>query len=112
MAVVQSTICHSSLVVQSASDGVTYKRAEDTVPQELFRQNGTLDDQFYASFPSINNNLVAFAISRDLGTIQATQDSITWAMGYITDPVIDYRPVWSLSPTKLVLQDQISQISR
>ena len=32
----------------------------------------------------------AFAISRDLGTIQATQAPIVWAIGYTTDPAISY----------------------
>jgi hypothetical protein len=31
-----------------------------------------------------------FAISRDMGTIQATQDPIVWAIGYTTDPAISY----------------------
>ncbi len=29
-------------------------------------------------------------MSRDLGTIQATQDPIVWVVGYTTDPVINY----------------------
>ena len=33
---------------------------------------------------------VTFAISRDLGTIQATQAPIVWAMGYTTDLAINY----------------------
>lgn len=33
---------------------------------------------------------VTYAISRDLGTIQATQAPIVWAIGYTTDLAINY----------------------
>jgi len=43
-------------------------------------------------------NGVTFAISRDLGTIQALQPpvQVVWAVGYTTDPAINY-PVQSNS---------------
>jgi len=32
----------------------------------------------------------SFAIARDLGTIQTTQAPVVWAVGYTTDPAINY----------------------
>jgi hypothetical protein len=78
-------------VIQGASDNVTYMIAEDPVPRELFEQNGMLFDNIMnTTYLSTNNSLTTFALSRDLGTIQATQDPIVWAFGYVTDPVINY----------------------
>jgi hypothetical protein len=37
-----------------------------------------------------NSTAVAFALSRDLGIIQATQDPVVWVFGYTADPVITY----------------------
>ncbi|KAI9456962.1 hypothetical protein BJY52DRAFT_1379223 [Lactarius psammicola] len=42
----------------------------------------------------------AFALSRDLGTIQATQDPIVWVLGYATDPVINYTDLSGTPPQK------------
>jgi Domain of unknown function (DUF5127) len=39
---------------------------------------------------SWNASGYVFAISRDIGTIQATQAPIVWAIGYTTDPAISY----------------------
>jgi hypothetical protein len=38
------------------------------------------------------DNGIAFGISRDLGTIQASQPpvQVVWAVGYTTDPAINY----------------------
>jgi hypothetical protein len=84
--VVPSAICHS-LVIQGASNNVTYKIAKDQVPRDFFVQNGTLDNQTHPFTPT--DSLTA-ALSRDLGTIQATQDPIVWAVGYVIDPVVNY----------------------
>ncbi|KAI9456996.1 hypothetical protein BJY52DRAFT_1379345 [Lactarius psammicola] len=69
---------------------ITYKIAEDSVSRDLFQLNGALDNQTDMNFRPINPNYAVFAISRDLGTIQAPQDPIVWAVGYITDPAINY----------------------
>jgi hypothetical protein len=37
-----------------------------------------------------NYTSAAFALSRDLGTIQATQDPFVWVFGCTADPVITY----------------------
>ena len=60
---VQSAICHSSLVIQGASDDVTYKAAEDPVPSGFFEQNGKLDNQMVTIDPIANSRHVTFAIS-------------------------------------------------
>ncbi|KAI9434461.1 hypothetical protein H4582DRAFT_779038 [Lactarius indigo] len=69
---------------------ITYKTAQDSVSRELFQLNGVLDNQTDTNFRPIAPNLAVFAISRNLGIIQATQDPVVWAIGYITDPAINY----------------------
>ncbi len=43
-------------------------------------------------------NSSVFALSRDLGTIQATQDPIVWVVGYTTDLVINYTDLSGTPP--------------
>ena len=51
---------------------------------------GGLNNQQDPDLRPISDNFAVFAISRDLGTIQATKDPVVWAIGYTTDPVINY----------------------
>jgi hypothetical protein len=39
---------------------------------------------------AISDQFAVFAISRDLGTVKATQAPVVWAVGYTTDPAINY----------------------
>ena len=91
----KSAIHHSPLVIQGGSGRVTYMIAQDLIPKNLFEHNGTLDDQPASVSYTLNSigntsSPIAFALSHDLGAIQATLDPIVWAIGYITDPVINY----------------------
>jgi hypothetical protein len=52
--------------------------------------NGVLDNQTDPNFRSISNNFALFAIARNLGLIQATEDPVVWAVGLTTDPAIQY----------------------
>jgi hypothetical protein len=38
----------------------------------------------------VGSTSAAFALSRDLGTIQATQNPVVWVFGYTAEPVITY----------------------
>jgi hypothetical protein len=49
-----------------------------------------LDNQTDPNFRSIGPNFAVFAISRNLGLIQATESPVVWAVGLITDPAISY----------------------
>jgi hypothetical protein len=69
---------------------VTYKIAAADVSRGLFARNGTLDNQEESNFRSISDQFAVFAISRDLGTIQATQAPVVWTVGYTTDPAVNY----------------------
>jgi len=55
----------------------------------------SLNDPIQSLIP----NSTVFAISRNLGTIQATQDPIVWVLGYTTDPAINYTDL-SGTPTQ------------
>ncbi len=71
---------------------MTFKIAQDTVSRGLFVLNGVLDNQTETNFRSISPNFAVFAISRDLGLIQATDsgDPVVWTVGLTMDPVINY----------------------
>ena len=72
------------------ANNVTFKIAQDTVSRGLFVLNGVLDNQTETNFRAIGNNFAVFAISRDLGPIQATEDPVVWTVGLTMDPVINY----------------------
>ena len=63
---------------------------EDVVCRGQFAAGGTLNDQEDQNFRPISLNHPVFAISRDLGPIQSTQASVVWAVGYTTDPAVNY----------------------
>jgi hypothetical protein len=69
---------------------ITYKIAQAYDSRSLFQTNGTLDNQTDPNFRSISPNFTVFGIARNLGTIQAMQDPIVWAVGFITEPAINY----------------------
>jgi hypothetical protein len=73
-------------------DNVTFQIASDADSQSTFTGYGVLYslDPNQVSNPRPISNDFVFAISRDLGTIQATQDPVVWAIGYTIDPVINY----------------------
>ena len=52
--------------------------------------DGVLDNQTDPNFRSISPNFAIFAISRNLGLIQATEDPVVWAVGLTMDPAINY----------------------
>ncbi|KAH9066268.1 hypothetical protein EDB87DRAFT_1554011 [Lactarius vividus] len=79
-------------------DNITLKVAENSVSRDLFLQNGMLNATDAGSSPLLIPNSTVFAMSRDLGTIQATQDPIVWAVGYATDPVINYTDLSGTPP--------------
>ncbi|KAH9004848.1 hypothetical protein EDB83DRAFT_2533223 [Lactarius deliciosus] len=78
------------------SDNITWKVDESSVSRRSFMLNGVLEDlglQWGESWNYLtpgNLTVTVFAMSRDLGTIQATQDPVIWVVGYTTDPVIGY----------------------
>ena len=61
-----------------------------------------LDNQTDPDFRSIDagSNFVLFAISRDLGLIQATEDPVVWAVGHIMDPAINYTTLSGAAPQR------------
>ncbi|KAI9459509.1 hypothetical protein BJY52DRAFT_1107499, partial [Lactarius psammicola] len=74
-------------------DNTTWTMAKNSVSRQSFQYNGVLDRSFDPSGSGgvlTTPNLTVFALSRDLGTIQAMQDPIVWAVRYSTNPVINY----------------------
>lgn len=80
-------------------DDVTYKIAVGDDSRNYFARNGTLDNQYDPNIRAINNQYAVFAIARDLGTIQVTQASVVWTVGYTTDFAINYTDLSGAPPT-------------
>ncbi|KAI9431946.1 hypothetical protein H4582DRAFT_1821981, partial [Lactarius indigo] len=91
-----------SVMIQDGLGDITAKLASGSVSHDLFRLNGTLDDERVGpTGGQVNSNSTVstvFAISRDIGTIQATQDPVIWAIGYDIDPVINYTDLSGAPP--------------
>jgi hypothetical protein len=73
-----------------------------------------LNAQSDPAFRAISDDFTVFAISRDLGTIKATQleAPVVWAVGYTTDSAINYAPT-SRSPyyrTKYLADEPMASI--
>ena len=66
--------------------------------RSLLVLNGVLDNQTDPNFRSIYPDHPVFAISRDLGLIQATEDPVVWAVGHIMDPAINYTTLSGAAP--------------
>ncbi|KAH9050589.1 hypothetical protein EDB84DRAFT_1555238 [Lactarius hengduanensis] len=66
-------------------DNIKWMVAEDTDSRHSFLKIGAVDEGTYAT------TLPGFALSRDLGTIQVTQDPIVWVVGFATDPAINFK---------------------
>jgi hypothetical protein len=77
---------------------VTYKIAVDAVSRSQFVTNGTLDDQEDNNSRPISQSFPVFAMSRDFGTIQSTQAPVVWAVGYTTDPAVNYTDLSGAPP--------------
>ncbi|KAH9011942.1 hypothetical protein EDB85DRAFT_1878028, partial [Lactarius pseudohatsudake] len=84
--------------IMEKGDNITWKYANDSITRNLFLQNGVLDAIGSGYNDRLNPNSTVFALSRDLGTIQATQDPIKWVVGYTTDPVINYTDLSGTPP--------------
>ncbi|KAI9433017.1 hypothetical protein H4582DRAFT_2188442 [Lactarius indigo] len=76
-----------------SANNVTFKIAQGS--RTVFALNGVLDNQTDPNFRSISPNFAVFAISRDLGLIQATDsgDPVVWTVGLTMDPVINYTDI-------------------
>ncbi|KAH9026504.1 hypothetical protein EDB85DRAFT_2291888 [Lactarius pseudohatsudake] len=87
--------------VMKEGDNITQKHGDSSVTRLLFLNNGVLADSVDGPLDHhFNPNSTVFAMSRDLGTIQVTQDPIVWVIGYTTDPVINYTDLSGTPPQK------------
>ncbi len=80
-------------------DNVTYQIASDADSRGNFTRNGVSNGQPDPNLRPISDNFAVFAISRDLGTIQSTNDPVVWAIGYTTDPANNYTDLSGAPPT-------------
>ncbi|KAH9077812.1 hypothetical protein EDB83DRAFT_2514525 [Lactarius deliciosus] len=68
----------------------TFKTGLDADCRGLFQLRGTLDNLTDPNYRAISPDFPVFALSRDLGIIQATKDPVVWTVGFTTDPAIQY----------------------
>ncbi|KAH8999019.1 hypothetical protein EDB83DRAFT_897501 [Lactarius deliciosus] len=81
-----------------SANNVTFKIAQGS--RTVFALNGVLDNQTDPKFRSISPNFAVFAISRNLGLIQATdsEDPVVWTVGLTMDPAINYTDISGGTP--------------
>ncbi|KAH8997962.1 hypothetical protein EDB92DRAFT_2111814 [Lactarius akahatsu] len=81
-----------------SANNVTFKIARGS--RTVFALNGVLDNQTDPNFRSISPNFAVFAISRDLGLIQATDsgDPVVWTVGLTMDPAINHTDISGGAP--------------
>ena len=77
---------------------VTYQTAPENESRGNFTLNGVLNNQQDTKPRAITDHYPIFAISRDLGTVSATQAPVVWAVGYTTDPAISYTDLSGAPP--------------
>jgi hypothetical protein len=75
-------------IIQNSN--ITHTTAENHTGLGYFASSGFLDNSEPENMVITNGSDMTYAISRDLGTIQATPAPIVWAIGYTTDPAISY----------------------
>ncbi|KAH9011054.1 hypothetical protein EDB84DRAFT_1406130 [Lactarius hengduanensis] len=92
--------------MQSGGHGdVTANISEVPASRDLFRLNGILDNPDRLSYSY--DDATVFAISRDLGTIQVTQDPVITVIGYDVNLVINYTDLsGATQQRKLLYQDK------
>ena len=73
--------------------------ASDTDSRGNFTHNGVLNGNEDSNIRAISNQFAVFAIARDLGNIQVTQDPVVWAVGYTTDSAVSYTDLSGAPPT-------------
>ena len=78
---------------------VTYQIASDADSRGNFTRYGGSNNLQDTNPRNISDRFPVFAISRDLGTIQATTDPVVWAIGYTTDSAINYSDLSGAPPT-------------
>ncbi|KAL7281458.1 hypothetical protein ACG7TL_004773 [Trametes sanguinea] len=70
--------------------GMTWQIDQDVTSRGQFASHGSLTNTFSTSFASISPVFTVYGISVDLGTIQSTSAPVTWAVGYVRNPTIQY----------------------
>ena len=78
---------------------VTYQADSDTDGRGKFTRSGKLNGQQDPNMRPISDNSAVFAIACDLGTIQTTKEPVVWAIGYTTDPAVNYSDLSGAPPT-------------
>ncbi|KAI0705087.1 hypothetical protein C8T65DRAFT_240266 [Cerioporus squamosus] len=87
------------------SPGLTWEIDTDVNCRHQFANSGNLTNTQQTTFGPMGQPWYVFAIAVDLGSIQSTSAPVTWAIGYVRDPLVPYttpsgvtevrRPYWT-----------------
>jgi uncharacterized protein DUF5127 len=80
-------------------NNVYYQIASDTASRGNFTLTGILLNTHDPEMRAVSDHFAVFAISRDLGSIKATQAPVVWTVGYTTEPAINYTDISGAPPT-------------
>ncbi|TFK86748.1 hypothetical protein K466DRAFT_492211 [Polyporus arcularius HHB13444] len=86
--------------------GLTWEIDTDVNCRQQFMNSGNLTKMQQGTSGPMGQPWYVFAIAVDLGSIQSTSSPVTWAIGYVRDPVVqhktssgvteDRRPYWTI----------------
>ncbi|TFK92712.1 hypothetical protein K466DRAFT_581623 [Polyporus arcularius HHB13444] len=87
------------------SPGLTWEIDTDLTCRPRFMNSGNLTNTQQTTFGPMGLPWIVYAIAVDLGMVQSTSSPVTWALGYVRDPVAPYttpsgmteirRPYWT-----------------
>ncbi|KAH9020439.1 hypothetical protein EDB85DRAFT_1872502 [Lactarius pseudohatsudake] len=103
----QSVSGHGAICILPLIVGDSGNISEVPASRDLFRLNGVLGNLDQIHDTAHDYDSTVFAISRDLGTIQATQDPVISVIGYDVNLVINYTDLsGATQKRKLLYQDK------
>ncbi|KAI0746013.1 hypothetical protein C8Q76DRAFT_606683 [Earliella scabrosa] len=71
-------------------DQVTWQIDMDGATRDQFVREGRLTNVASTAFGPVGPPFPVFAIAKSLGQIQTTASPVTWAIGYVRDPTVQY----------------------
>jgi hypothetical protein len=72
------------------STSLTYQSGYAVTVRNQFASAGSLTDVSDTSYRAVNNSQPVFALARNLGTVTATSQSVSFTVGHVRTPLVSY----------------------
>ncbi|KAH9942459.1 uncharacterized protein BXZ73DRAFT_88030 [Epithele typhae] len=80
----------TAYIAMASRPGLTWQIDTDTTTRTQFATAGALPNTMSTAFASISPVFSVFAISVDLGTLTSFSSPVSWTVGYVRDPVVQF----------------------